>query len=41
MQIRQDEKDDNNKLFFFEVPKICGQQRPGSVFQWHENKVIH
>lgn len=32
MKIRWDEKDDNNKLFFFEVPKICGHQRPESVF---------
>lgn len=32
MKIRQDETDDSNKLFFFEVPKICGHQRPGSAF---------
>lgn len=32
MKIRQDQKEDNSKLFVFEVSKICGHQRPGSVF---------
>lgn len=34
--------DGNNDLFFFEVPKLCGHQRTGSVVYSmpYENKVI-